>query len=314
MRLHRRCWSIGRLLADWGVDLMFDQFYRRLATPARRQFTTPVAGNTSRVSRLGRTHLPAQQGFLHRPETRGGRKSGGSCTSGGSYMAQEPDVHRFRKSFVTEKGAMYWMHSMIVKQVGARSRSGVRVGNLLSSADPAFVQPLCGRTSEMAVIGGSAMQYRVTNSSFSDTDPGPPKRVSDCSASSRFCNSSRRRKRATTVVNEAIAFLPNIKGRRPTPELQPFDDFLQHHYSMTKWFYTFGLQFDEVLLRMFELYLNDGHDGGAVPRLDGDATSRPRVRHGSSAARTWTFGISKRTGTNARRCAKQFTELPDAAK
>jgi hypothetical protein len=27
---------------------------------------------------------------------------------------------------------------------------------------------------------------------------------------------------------------------------------------MTKWYFTFDLQFDEVLLRMFELYLNDG--------------------------------------------------------
>jgi hypothetical protein len=52
--------------------------------------------------------------------------------------------------------------------------------------------------------------------------------------------------------------LPNIKGADFHPQLAPFDQFLQRHYSMTKWYFTFDLQFDEVLLRMFELYLNDG--------------------------------------------------------
>src|SRR6478736_10469855 len=63
---------------------------------------------------------------------------------------------------------------------------------------------------------------------------------------------------ADIVVNEVISFLPNIKGAPFHPELAPFDGFLQRHYSMSKWVYTFDLQFDEVFLRMFELYLNDG--------------------------------------------------------
>ena len=62
------------------------------------------------------------------------------------------------------------------------------------------------------------------------------------------------------VVNEQIALLPNTKGVDPHPELLPFDRFLARHYSMTKWFYTFDLQWDQVLMRMLELYMNDGID------------------------------------------------------
>jgi hypothetical protein len=61
-----------------------------------------------------------------------------------------------------------------------------------------------------------------------------------------------------TVVNEQVALLPNVKGVDPHKPLQPFDDFLKRHYSMTKWLYTFDNQWNQVLMRMLELYANDG--------------------------------------------------------
>ena len=63
-----------------------------------------------------------------------------------------------------------------------------------------------------------------------------------------------------TVVNEHIALLPNVKGVEPHAELKPFDEFLQREYAMTKWLFTFDNQWNQVLMRMLELYLNDGID------------------------------------------------------
>ena len=63
-----------------------------------------------------------------------------------------------------------------------------------------------------------------------------------------------------TVVNEQIALLPNVKGVDPHPELREFDEILQRHYSMTKWYFTFDNQWNQVLLRMLELHMNDGVD------------------------------------------------------
>lgn len=51
-----------------------------------------------------------------------------------------------------------------------------------------------------------------------------------------------------------------MKGVEPHAELKPFDDILKRHYSMTKWLYTFDNQWNQVLMRMLELYLNDGID------------------------------------------------------
>src|SRR5215217_5828200 len=108
----------------------------------------------------------------------------------------------------------------------------------------------------MCVIGGSAMQFSVTNSAWSDTgNRDTSERLKRVIAFLQFLTTP---KNCDAVVNEQIALLPNTKGVDPHPELVPFDQFLARHYSMTKWFYTFDLQWDQVLMRMLELYLNDG--------------------------------------------------------
>ena len=118
---------------------------------------------------------------------------------------------------------------------------------------------------DMCVIGGSAMQYSITNSAVSDIDPKLPfaQRIEQSERLKRvvaFLQFLTTPANCDMVVNEQIALLPNVKGVEPHPELQPFDDILQRHYSMTKWLYTFDNQWNQVLMRMLELYLNDGID------------------------------------------------------
>ena len=121
------------------------------------------------------------------------------------------------------------------------------------------------RGKEQAVIGGSAMQYNVTNSSYKDTgNPATSERLKRVVAFLQFLTVPRNCDR---VVNEQVALLPNIRGVEPHDVLRPFDKFLQQHYSMTKWIFTFDNQFNEVMIRMLELHLNDGIDQAELMRL-----------------------------------------------
>src|SRR5439155_19483517 len=114
------------------------------------------------------------------------------------------------------------------------------------------------RGKDQCVIGGSAMQYSVTNHAWSDTgDPKTSERLKRVIAFLQFLTTP---KNCETVVNEQIALLPNIKGVEPHHELAKFDEILQRHYAMTKWFFTFDIQWDQVLMRMLELYMNNGVD------------------------------------------------------
>jgi endo-alpha-1,4-polygalactosaminidase (GH114 family) len=63
---------------------------------------------------------------------------------------------------------------------------------------------------------------------------------------------------AEKVTNEMLAFLPNVVGVEPLPELQPFHEILERGYATTKWLYTFDLRFNEIFRRMFDLYLEEG--------------------------------------------------------
>ena len=60
------------------------------------------------------------------------------------------------------------------------------------------------------------------------------------------------------MVNECLAFMPNIEGVPTHPELKPFEDNLSHEYTSVKWSFTFDLRFNEILTRMLILHLEGG--------------------------------------------------------
>lgn len=100
------------------------------------------------------------------------------------------------------------------------------------------------------------MQFVVTNTAFSDTaDMATSERLKRAVAFLQFLTLPENADRA---VNEVLSMLPNVKGVAPHPELQPFDDFLDRRYTTTKWSYTFDMRFNEILVRMLDLYLNGG--------------------------------------------------------
>jgi hypothetical protein len=154
------------------------------------------------------------------------------------------------------------------------------------------------------------MQYSVTNHAWSDTgNPDTSERLKRVVGFLQFLTTPANCDR---VVNEQIALLPNIKGVQPHPELLPFDRILQRHYSMTKWFFTFDIQWDQVLMRMLELYLNNGIDQAQYLNLiekDIERTTRRIVkRKDLDVARFEQVWDSRKAMRG------QFSELPDDAK
>jgi ABC-type glycerol-3-phosphate transport system substrate-binding protein len=173
------------------------------------------------------------------------------------YFTKDLTSTDFVREFVTQRGAMMWSTSIFVNML-------TRDPDIAFDWDVFYVPPIpreysrfaAGR--EQAVIGGSGMQYEVTNSAIRDTrNIETSERLQRTIAFLQFLTLP---ENTDVVVNEMVALLPNIKGVDPHPHLQPFDDFLQQHYAMTKWVYTFDLRFKEIMERMFQLYLDDGID------------------------------------------------------
>ncbi len=108
----------------------------------------------------------------------------------------------------------------------------------------------------MCVIGGSATQFVVTNSAFKDT--GSIESSEKLKRVIAFLQFSCVPENANKIINELVAFLPNVKGVPPREELQPFAEILERDYTTTKWLYTFDLRFTEIMNRMLYLYLQGG--------------------------------------------------------
>jgi raffinose/stachyose/melibiose transport system substrate-binding protein len=243
-------------LSDWGVDLVFEQLYGELRDLLDVDYDPRRGEYLHGYLDWDEIIFLHKKGFFTAKDPRW-MEMWKILREWRAYMAADlnPIGTDFFRSFVTQKGAMLWGHSMnVTRLVGDPDRAfdwGIFYLPPMTQSYNRFA-----RGKDMCVIGGSAMQYCVTNSSYKDTgDPKTSERLQRVMAFLQFLTTP---ENCNAVVNERVALLPNIKGVEPHPELRPFHEFLQRHYSMTKWFYTFDLQFDEVLLRMLELFMNDG--------------------------------------------------------
>jgi len=244
-------------MADWGVDLVFDQLYYPI-----------LPGIDLNKDPIREVYL---EGYLDWDEIAFLYEKGFFTRRDPRYLEVWRLLHEWRqywnkdispegvdsiRLFFTQRGAMHWDSSMFVQTL--------LQGDLDFDWDVFYLPPMTKKTSRhadghpMCVIGGAAMQYSVTNSAFKDTgDPETSERLKRVIAFLQFMTLP---ENTDTVVNEVTFFLPNIKGVEPKPVLQPFHEFLLRRYTTTKWSYTFDLRFNEILNRMLELYMNGGID------------------------------------------------------
>ncbi|MFI5384581.1 MAG: ABC transporter substrate-binding protein [Fimbriimonadales bacterium] len=241
-------------IADWGVDLIFDQVYQSilpgidLVKDPKRDAYQPGYLDWDEISYLNR------KGFFTRRDPRY-VESFRILKAWRRFFQKNMMTSELQKLFVTQKAAMWWNSSAVVYPLTRDPDMAFDWGVFYLPPIPkSFDRFADGH--DQVVIGGSGTQLELTNSSFDDThNSATSEKLKRCIAFLQFLTVP---KNVDLVVNEILAFLPNVKGVAPHPELMPFDRFLQRRYTTTKWLYTFDLRFNEILKRMLDLYLNDG--------------------------------------------------------
>ncbi len=245
----------GVEVADWGMDLVFDQVYGEIL-PSLDLQKDPVR----------ELSLP---GYLDWDEI--------AFLSGkGFFTKRDPRfVETFRilkawrkhwpksmnenmaRVFMTGKGGMWWTASPSVNRLARDPQVKFDWGVFYLPPIPKSYSRFADGH-EQVVIGGAGTQFVVTKTAFSDThDPATSVKLKRTIALLQFLTIP---ENSDMVVNELLAFLPNVVGVEPNPALLPFHEFLQREASKTKWLYTFDLRFNEIYRRMLDLYLNDGID------------------------------------------------------
>jgi raffinose/stachyose/melibiose transport system substrate-binding protein len=265
--LLRRVKELGRTpllsnidcLADWGTDLVFDQFYHELMPGLDVKKDDPV-----RAAYLQGYMDPEEISFLHRQGyfTRRDPRFVEVWRKLGElrpFLTKDINTQDLTREFVNQQAIMLWNGSWFVYRLHGDRQLGFDWGVFYLPPMRATDSPYASGL-PMCVIGGVATQLEVTNSALIDTDPALP-------FAERIARSGRLRRvvellqfmclpeNTGRIVNEYPAFIPNIIGVPVHPQLDPFVEILKRRYTTTKWVYTFDLRFNEILKRILHLYL-----------------------------------------------------------
>lgn len=263
MRIHRVIQKAGITpmlvdvgsLADWGVDLTFDQLYRDIRPtldlkkdPKRDVFYKGYL-DWDELAFLN------TKGFFTAKDPRF-REIFRLLKEWRQYMPKDLGSTDYDRDFIQGKGAMHWTSSLFVQRLMRDPRRDFDWGMF-------YLPPITKATSKygggypQCIIGEAATQFSVTRSAISDTDnPDTSTKLRRCVEFLEFATIPRN---CDKVVNEMTALMPNVLEVPTKKELDPFVNNLLHHpYTTTKWMFTFDLRFSEVLNRMLMLYLMGG--------------------------------------------------------
>lgn len=248
---------------EWGCDLFFDQLYQEilpgidlLQDPKREPYLQGYL-DWDEITFL------YHKGFF-RPHDPRWRAIWPIMKDWRRYWNQDLGtltMDRLR-AFVRQEGLMLWDGSWSVHRLRNDPAIDFEWGVFYLPHFTRTTSPYAAGV-DQCVIGGAAAQFCVSNRAISDTDPSWPME--------RRMRESERLKRvvafleflcvpanADRIINESPLFVSNIVGVKSHPSLLPFEEILERRYTTTKWTATFDLQFNNVLERMLELYLNDG--------------------------------------------------------
>jgi len=241
-------------LADWGLDLTFDQLYRDIRPTLALRMDPRRAKYLKAYLDWDELCFLHKKGFFTKDDPRW-REIFRLLKKWRPFLPKDLGSTDNIREFVVGDGAMLWMHSELVDRL-------VRDPNLNFDWGVFYLPPITSVTSRFGigapecVIGGAATQFEVTNSAFGDTkDPETSERLKRCMSFLQFVTLPRNCQR---ITNETSALLPNAVGTEPRPEMKVFDTILKRDFATTKWEYTFDLRFTEVLNRMLLLYMEDG--------------------------------------------------------
>ncbi|HEY0868230.1 MAG TPA: ABC transporter substrate-binding protein, partial [Fimbriimonas sp.] len=209
-------------LADWGVDLTFDQLYREIRPTLDLRSDPKRDAYLSAYLDWDELSFLHQKGFFTRDDPRW-REVFRIIKDWRRYMPKDIASTNSQREFVQGKAGMYWSSSFTVQRL-------VRDPERTFDWGVFYLPPITRETSRFAigvpqcVIGGAATQLEVTNSGYNDT--GDPKTSEKLKRTIAFLQFLCVPENCDAVVNEIMALVPNIKGVDPHPELMPFHEFL----------------------------------------------------------------------------------------
>jgi raffinose/stachyose/melibiose transport system substrate-binding protein len=241
-------------LADWGVDLMFDQFYRDIRPAIDVKKDPKRDAYMKGYLDWDEIAFLYKKGFFRKDDPRW-RVVFRQLKDWRRYFVKDFGSVSTERSFISQKGAMYWSSSFTVNKLS-------RDPNLGFEWDVFYLPPIpksyrkYANSYPMCVIGEAATQYSVTNSAINDT--GDAKTSEKLKRVVAFLQFMCMPENTDKVVNEIVALMPNIVGVRTHKELARFQEILERDYAMSKWMFTFDLRFNEIWSRMLFLYLQDG--------------------------------------------------------
>jgi raffinose/stachyose/melibiose transport system substrate-binding protein len=150
--------------------------------------------------------------------------------------------------FVIGKAAMMWEGSWFIRRMLNDPYVDFEWGVF-------YLPPMTEETSpfaagvEAAVIGGAGLQLSVTKRAIDDGD------LDQTIDFLRFITAPRNCER---IVEEAGMFIPNIRGARMAPHLEPFAEIIKRRYCTVKWTFSFEPEFNDYMRRTLALYLGGG--------------------------------------------------------
>lgn len=240
-------------IADWGMDVIFDQLYGEiiagidLTEDENRVASMPHYLDWDEIAFLNK------KGFFTRRDPRF-METFRLLKAWREYWPKNMSTD-LMKMFASQQGAMLWDGSWAVNKLTRDPDLAFEWGVFYLPAIPRTYNKFADGHRQ-TVIGGSGTQLEITNSAFDDThDRATSIKLKRTVAFLQYMTIP---KNTSLVVNEVLAFLPNVVGAEPHKELLPFHEFLQRDTAPTKWLFTFDLRFNEIYKRMLDLYLNGG--------------------------------------------------------
>lgn len=242
-------------ITDWGVDLLFDQFYRDILPGIDVRKEDPVrAAYLQGYLDWDEIAFLFHKGFFTHRDPRW-IELWKTLKQWKQHFNKDITTADNVKLFLTQKSPMFWDGSWTVHKLTKDPDVDFDWGVFYL---PPIPQRYCRFASghDMVVIGGSANQFTLTNSAVRDTaTSATSERLKRCVAFLQLLTTP---ECTNQVVNEVSVFLPNVVGVEPHKELEVFDQILHRRYTTTKWQFTFDNKFNEIMVRMLDLYLNDG--------------------------------------------------------
>ncbi len=238
----------SNLASDWGEDIIFEMLYHDLM-PTLDPVDSPPDVKAYQEHFLD----PQEGGFLF---TKGffssrdprWREVNRLVKEWRGYWAKEQKFSDPNYLFLTGRLAMLWDGSWTIRRLA-------RDPYINFDWTVTYIPTITKETSQYAsgtpatLIGGAATQIHITNSARIHTNLD--ERVDFLMWLSVPQNIER-------IANEALIFMPSVKGAKTDPRLQPFTEIFRRKSCAIQWMEAMDPEYKKEWRRWLDYYLNDG--------------------------------------------------------